>query len=80
METNATSLSERTPASEIPSQLISTPTVFETAYEISLAAQCAVELGPQASRYALFNAFTRKRLQQAEAIAGFRVLESRLPG
>ncbi|MBI3756517.1 MAG: NERD domain-containing protein [Deltaproteobacteria bacterium] len=61
-------------ASEIPSQLISTTTVFKTAYEISLAAQCAAELGPQASQYTLFNAFTRKRLHQMDAATGFRVL------
>ena len=61
-------------APEIAPQLISATTVFETAYEISVAAQCAAELGPRASRYALFNGFTRKRLHQVGAPADFRVL------
>jgi hypothetical protein len=45
---------------------------FSTAYELSIAAECAVELETSVTRAALFSAFVRKRLSQALSPAELR--------
>ena len=51
---------------------------FTTAYELSIAAECAAELESPVTRAALFSAFVRKRLSQASSPAELRATLRRL--
>jgi hypothetical protein len=59
-------------------EIVDLTEAFSTAYELSIAAECASELESPVTRAALFSAFVRKRLSQAPSPAGLRGVLRRL--
>ena len=53
-------------------EIIDLTEAFSTAYELSIAAECAAELESPVTRAALFSAYVRKRLSQASSPAELR--------
>jgi hypothetical protein len=53
-------------------EIVDLTEAFSTAYELSIAAECAAELEGPVTRAALFSAFVRKRLGQASSPAELR--------
>jgi hypothetical protein len=59
-------------------EIVDLTEAFSTAYELSIAAECAAELASPLTRAALFSAFIRKRLGQTSAPAELRSTLRRL--
>ncbi len=53
-------------------EIVAMTEAFSTAYELSIAAECAAELESSLTRAALFSAFIRKRLSQVSSPAELR--------
>jgi len=59
-------------------EIVDLTEAFSTAYELSIAAECAAELESPVTRAALFSAFVRKRLSPASSPAELRATLRRL--
>lgn len=59
-------------------EIVDLTEAFSTAYELSIASECAAELESPVTRAALFSSFVRKRLSQASSPAELRATLRRL--